>query len=209
MDAVTATYSGDTTHAASSGSTGVLVISGNQKKGPAINASQAGSMWILGTGLPFVTGGIPGNPIRVIAGNSIGIIPGTPVNVATVAAMAGADAAAHRPVGTRFKIVLSQPATVRLLFTQRAKGRVQGKSCVKQTARNRHKARCSGNTIIAGLNFAAPAGSPVLHFSGRLSRSKILKPGAYTVVITATYADGSISPPRALSFTIVKHSSRR
>jgi hypothetical protein len=40
-------------------------------------------------------------------------------------------------------------------------------------------------------------------FQGRIPRAKKLKPGRYTLVITATNSSGARSAPASLSFTIV------
>jgi hypothetical protein len=54
------------------------------------------------------------------------------------------------------------------------------------------------------LTFTAHIGTNKVAFEGRISASKQLKLGRYTLVITATNAAGRSSKPRSLSFTIVK-----
>jgi hypothetical protein len=54
------------------------------------------------------------------------------------------------------------------------------------------------------LSFAAHSARNSVSFQGRLSGSKKLRPGTYTVVITARNAAGQRSASRRLTFTIVK-----
>jgi hypothetical protein len=51
------------------------------------------------------------------------------------------------------------------------------------------------------LTFAAKAGTTTVRFGGRVSKHLKLKPGSYTLVITAT-ASKKASTPHALHFTI-------
>jgi hypothetical protein len=89
-------------------------------------------------------------------------------------------ASAHKlPVGTTFRFTVNQAVTVKLVFSQHGK--------LKGT-----------------LTMAAKAGKRAIKFQGRLSRSRRLKPGRYTVTITATNAAKVTSAPRKLSFTIVR-----
>ncbi len=110
---------------------------------------------------------------------------------------------AKPPVGTTFSFKLNEAASVRLDFAQRTTGRRVGRRCVAQTRGNRRKPRCT-RTIAAGtLSLAGHSGTNRVRFQGRLSRTKRLKPGAYTVSVTAT-ASGLRSVSRSLTFTIVK-----
>jgi hypothetical protein len=87
------------------------------------------------------------------------------------------------PVGTAFSFTLNEPAEVRLAFVQTMVGRVV----------TRGKLKVPGHT-----------GANRVFFDGRISASKELEPGRYTLVITATSAAGQRSRPRSISFTIVK-----
>ncbi len=108
------------------------------------------------------------------------------------------------PVGTTFSFRLNKAATVRLAFTQRVAGRrVKGK-CVAQTKRNRKKPRCTRTVTVGTLSFRGRAGTNKVRFQGRLSRRKRLKPGRYTLTVTARDSTGLQSAPRSVSFTIVK-----
>jgi hypothetical protein len=54
------------------------------------------------------------------------------------------------------------------------------------------------------LSFTGHAGTNHVSFQGRISRSKRLQLGTYTLIITATNAAGQGSSPKQLTFTIVK-----
>jgi hypothetical protein len=54
------------------------------------------------------------------------------------------------------------------------------------------------------LSFTGHSGKNRVSFQGRISHSKKLLPGTYTLVITATNAAGQNSAPSRLSFTILK-----
>jgi hypothetical protein len=109
------------------------------------------------------------------------------------------------PVGTTFRFTLDQAATARLAFTQKRPGRRIGKKCVAPTARNKGKRRCTRTVTAGKLSFASGhLGSNSVRFAGRLSRKKKLRPGRYTLTITASNGPGLVSAPKRLSFTIVK-----
>ena len=108
------------------------------------------------------------------------------------------------PVGTIFSFTLNMPAAARLDFTQGIGGRKVSGRCVAQTKRNRRRARCKRTLTIGTLGFAAHAGTNEVRFQGRVSRTRRLKAGRYTLVITATSPSGARSLPQPLSFTIVK-----
>jgi hypothetical protein len=90
---------------------------------------------------------------------------------------------AKTPIGKTFSFSLNDQATVTFSFTRRV----------------------SGRTVTAGkLTFAGHAGTNKVAFQGRVSAKKKLKPGRYTLVITAADSAGTRSAPKSLSFTIVK-----
>jgi hypothetical protein len=98
-------------------------------------------------------------------------------------------ARAGRPIGTIFSLDITQQARVTLAFTQRI-----------TTHKSRHKRQVTRGT----LSFAGHSGVNTVHFQGRISGSKKLKPGRYKVIITAVNAEHKRSASRSLSFTIVK-----
>jgi uncharacterized repeat protein (TIGR01451 family) len=95
-----------------------------------------------------------------------------------LAHLAKAKKAKKPPVGTTFSFTLNENAKVKLVFTAK------------------HKKKASGT-----VSFNAKAGKRKITFDGRLSRSKKLKSGSYTVTITAS-ASGLKSKPAKLSFKI-------
>jgi hypothetical protein len=84
-----------------------------------------------------------------------------------------------------------------------ARRKVNGK-CVAPTNRNRRKRACKRTVTRGALSFSGHPGTNRVSFQGRTSRTKKLKPGTYTLVITAITATGQRSQPKSLSFTIVK-----
>ena len=90
---------------------------------------------------------------------------------------------AKTPTGTTFSFSLNEQATVTFSFTRRVGRR----------------------TVTAGrLTFTGHSGTNKVAFQGRISPVKKLRPGRYTLVITATNSAGARSAPKSLSFTIVK-----
>jgi hypothetical protein len=72
---------------------------------------------------------------------------------------------------------------------------------VTQTRGNRRRPRCTRNVAAGTLTLSGHSGTNRIKFQGRLSRTKKLRPGSYTVAVTAT-ASGLKSAARSLSFTI-------
>lgn len=107
------------------------------------------------------------------------------------------------PVGTTFSVQLNEPATASLRFTQQLTGRRVGGRCVAETSKNRHGRRCGRSVTAGGLSFSADAGTNRIVFEGRISRSKRLRPGTYTLTVTASDSAG-VSNAKQLIFTIVK-----
>jgi DNA-binding beta-propeller fold protein YncE len=105
------------------------------------------------------------------------------------------------PLGTVFSFDLNEAASVTFEFTTLAAGREIGKSCVAQTKKSKNKRRCRRTGIAGTLSFSAHAGASKVAFDGRISSSKTLGAGIYTLVATATAADEQ-SAPAKLSFTI-------
>lgn len=106
------------------------------------------------------------------------------------------------PRGTTFTFDLNEAATAHLRFTQTVNGRSVGGRCVTQTRRNRAKRACRRTVTAGAVTLAAPAGSDRVRFEGRLSETRRLRPGRYTLGLTAT-ARSLTSAPRSLSFTVV------
>ena len=108
------------------------------------------------------------------------------------------------PVGTTFSFALNTASQLTLTFTESQKGRrVHGK-CVAQTKRNKHKRSCTRTVPAGAISLgAAPAGTDTIAFQGRVSGSRKLKPGRYSVQIMAANSAGHATSAK-LSFTIVK-----
>ena len=107
------------------------------------------------------------------------------------------------PVGTTFSFRISAAARVQFAFTQGVSGRRVGNRCVAPSKQNRKKRKCTRAITAATLSFAGHAGANKVSFQGRVSPTRKLAPGHYTLVITATNPAGR-SAPVALGFTIVK-----
>lgn len=110
-------------------------------------------------------------------------------------------AAKHKPpVGTVFTFKLNVQSKVTFTFTQTVKGRKSGSRCVAQTRKNRHHRSCKLTVVRGKLTFTGKAGVNRIKFSGKI-KGKFLKPGTYTLVVTAT-ANGKTAR-RTITFTIV------
>ena len=108
------------------------------------------------------------------------------------------------PVGTVFSLSVDEQATIALAFTQKTAGRTLDGRCVAATPRNRKRPSCKRTVSRGTISLTGHTGVNKVTFQGRISRSKKLKPGRYTVTVTATNAAAQHSASKALSFTIVK-----
>jgi hypothetical protein len=104
------------------------------------------------------------------------------------------------PIGTTFRFTVNERVRVRFAFNKRVKGRKLGRRCVAHRTKGR---RCTRTVKSGVLNFSARAGLNKVRFQGRISARKRLKPGRYTLTVTATDSSGQTSAPRSLIFTIV------
>jgi hypothetical protein len=107
-------------------------------------------------------------------------------------------------VGTTFRFFLNQSAAVSFAFSRRLGGRKVGGECVAQARVNRRKPGCTRRVTQGTLTFMGHPGLNTLAFQGRISGSKRLPLGAYTVRIVAMNSAGETSTPRSLSFAIVR-----
>jgi streptogramin lyase len=109
----------------------------------------------------------------------------------------------HRaPVGTTFSFTLNVQATVSFTFTRKVKGRKVDGKCVARTKKNRKKRGCQLIVTSGQLSFTGQAGSNQVSFQGHITRTQKLRPGRYTLVLTAT-ASGQTSSSRKLRFKIL------
>jgi hypothetical protein len=108
------------------------------------------------------------------------------------------------PHGTRFLFQLSEPAAVKIVIEQPARGRRVGAKCRKPSAKLRRKKACTRYTSKGVVTAAGVQGGNSLAFTGKLRR-KALKPGRYRARIVATDAAGNApSNQPVLSFRIVR-----
>jgi hypothetical protein len=114
-------------------------------------------------------------------------------------------AAARHPVGTTFRFTLSEAARVQFAFAWLLPGRkAKDGKCVAQTKRNRSHKACTRTVPTGSLSFSAGAGPHQLFFQGRLTRTRKLKLGRYTLTITATNAAGQHATKTLKPFRIVQ-----
>ena len=109
---------------------------------------------------------------------------------------------ARKPVGTSFSFTLNQSASVTFAFSRQLSGRKVKGSCRRLTAGNHAGPHCKLSAAAGKLVFAAHHGVNKVSFAGRISPSRKLSPGRYTLAVTATAA-GKRSKTRTIGFTIV------
>ncbi len=107
------------------------------------------------------------------------------------------------PLGSTFSFALSEEARVSFSFTERLAGRRVGHRCLAKSRGNAKRGSCKRTVTAGTLSFDGHSGTNKVVFQGRVSRSKKLAPGRYTLVVLATNAEGARSKPASLSFTIV------
>jgi hypothetical protein len=107
------------------------------------------------------------------------------------------------PVGTTFFISLNEQATVSFSFARRVSGRMIGHKCAPITSKNIGLKPCQRAVDEGVISFAGHSGMNELVFHGRISRLDTLKPGRYTLTITATNST-EVSAPTSLNFTLAK-----
>ena len=104
--------------------------------------------------------------------------------------------------GTTFSFNLDQSASVTLAFRHNTRGRKVSGTCVAKTHGNAGKPACARVVADGSLRLPAGTGANKLRFEGRISPTRKLKSGRYTVLFTATSSAGKSSPPQSRSFTI-------
>ena len=113
------------------------------------------------------------------------------------------SSAGGAPVGTTFSFSLNEPASVTVTFTQRVAGRRVAGKCVAPGRGNAGRPRCKRPLQVGSFAVPGHAGVDKVHFQGRLSGTKTLKPGSYLVSLTAREGHGPEVFSRPLGFTIV------
>jgi hypothetical protein len=110
---------------------------------------------------------------------------------------------ARPPIGTTISFALNVPAQVTARFTQTAAGRLVGRSCVAPSRRNARRRHCSRTLARGTLSLPGHAGVNRVIFQGKVTRSRRLAPGRYTLTVMAANSAGS-STPSSLAFTILR-----
>jgi hypothetical protein len=106
------------------------------------------------------------------------------------------------PAGTTFAFTLNVQAAVSFEFNENVNGRrVKGK-CVAATNSDRLQPACTRAVNRGTLSFPGNPGRNIVPFEGRISGSRKLAPGTYTVTITASNVAGH-SSSKQLRFTIL------
>jgi hypothetical protein len=116
----------------------------------------------------------------------------------------GANTKTKPGVGTTFSFTLNEPASVTLSFSRRAAGRKLHGKCVAPSSTNLRMPGCTRTILAGSFSFTGQLGTNQVSFAGRISGTNKLKPGGYTLEITATNTEGKRSAPQSLTFTIVK-----
>jgi hypothetical protein len=95
-----------------------------------------------------------------------------------------------------FSYSLDKAAKVTIAIDQARPGRKDGRTCKKQTRKNRKKRACTLFAAIGKLSQPGHAGRNTLRFSGKLNGGK-LKPGRYRATAVGTAASGKSAPATA------------
>lgn len=107
------------------------------------------------------------------------------------------------PIGTTFSFALNEQASVRLAFSRRLAGRKVGHRCVAPDRANARRRRCTLTTSAGALTLAGHEGVDRIAFDGRLSATRRLRPGAYSVTVRASNSSGA-SAAHSLSFQVAR-----
>lgn len=121
------------------------------------------------------------------------------------AGRSGSKKARRPPLGTTFSFVLSEQASVSLSFSRAPEAHRPAAVCAGSATgrlRKHRRASCPRGMGTGALSFAGAQGANRVLFQGRLSRTRSLEPGRYTLAITATNAEGRRSSTASLHFTI-------
>lgn len=111
----------------------------------------------------------------------------------------------RQAVGTRLRIRVSEPSRVVLRIVALQPGRRVGKRCVVRARTGR---TCIRATTRGTLNAGRVANLKRVVFTGRV-RGRLLPPGRYRLVATATDPSGNRSAARAIIVTVVRKAPAR
>jgi hypothetical protein len=114
----------------------------------------------------------------------------------------GSSATASSKRGARVRFKLSEASTVTFTIQRKARGRKNGRNCVKQTSSNVKKKKCARLVVVGTFTRAGVLGSNRFHFTGR-ANGRPLARGHYVLSMVATDAAGKISKPTSRPFQII------
>jgi streptogramin lyase len=100
---------------------------------------------------------------------------------------------------TDLRLVLSEPARLRITIAKRTSGRRVDGRCVRPTARNRRRARCFRYVTATTLNRNGIQGTNTIAVSARR-----LSPGTYRATIAATDPAGNAARAVRVTFTVTR-----
>ncbi len=108
-------------------------------------------------------------------------------------------------VGTTISFNVSEQSSTKFSFARRTKGFRSGKRCVARRPKRHRKAkRCTRYVKSGSLPaFSTAAGTHRVHFEGRLSRKKRLKPGRYRLTVVSSNSAGR-SKAKTTSFRLLR-----
>jgi hypothetical protein len=108
-------------------------------------------------------------------------------------------------VGTTLSFRLNQTARLTLTLTHRVTGRTVHGKCVAQNRRNRHRPSCKRTVVVATATVKGHPGRNRVGLTRLLHHGRKLRPGRYTIIITATKPGiGKQAQPQRLSFTVAR-----
>jgi len=105
--------------------------------------------------------------------------------------------------GTVFTFTLNESAGVTLTFTRLAPGRRVAGRCVGLSHGNANEPRCTLGVLAGALFVRGHKGRNATVFTGRVMGRRTLRPGRYTMALTAMAAGTEVSLAKTLSFTIL------
>jgi hypothetical protein len=110
--------------------------------------------------------------------------------------------------GTTFTYSLSETAAIRFTIRRKSRGRMVGGRCRRRTPQNRKRRSCIRFRRVGSFRQSGIAGANARRFLGRIGR-RWLRPGDFRAGLIATDAVGNHSPPKRVSFTIMRRRGRR
>jgi hypothetical protein len=144
----------------------------------------------------------PAGPPPDVAGSPKPTVKVTLAPAAFRAAASGPPSSPAGP-GARVAYTLDRPANVVFTVQRTRPGRRARGRCVAPRSANRRARPCLRTLRAGAFRGRGTAGPNVLRFSGRLNGRR-LAPGSYRLVVVATDAAGSASPPRSVGFRILR-----